>query len=269
MQAKLRQKLLTLIPAPTDKALLQEMFDAGMTIKCKPDGGYIFKQSSLENKRWEKFKDTASKNIKSALQQLTLSLEETENESDTLKPAQVEGDVLSNGIKTGKRQPVKKEEPPANITLEQYSTITFAEYKRQRLLQMRLYEISYIPMLQELRSIIDEMLQSGIVLKDDERYGFKIEPIIGEGYYTLEKWQDITNRIKGNADVLRELKEKLKKLSEVQKKPMYSICCENRKSECAIVHDSCYLSSCKLALKIFDEKLQKEYTKLNNTAPQS
>ena len=125
-----------------------------------------------------------------------------EYQSLSTKTTQIISNEEVNNETTDTDHTIKEKQRPANITLEQYSTITFAEYKRQRILQMRLYEISYIPMLQELRSIIDEMLQSGIVLKDDERYGFKIEPIIGEGYYTLEKWQDITNRIKGNADVL-------------------------------------------------------------------
>ena len=119
MQAKWRQKFLTLIPAPKDKAFLQKMFTAGMIIKKNDTGIYTLKQNEVEAKSWEAFKKKAGKNpnIKSALKALPSSLEELEKESDTLKPAQVEGDVLSNGIEAGKRQPVKEEEAPAPISL--------------------------------------------------------------------------------------------------------------------------------------------------------
>ena len=134
MQAKWRQKFLTLIPAPKDKAFLQKMFTAGMIIKKNDTGIYTLKQYEVEAKSWEAFKKKAGKNpnIKSALKALPSSLEEPEKESDTLKPAQVEGDVLSNGIEAGKRQPVKEEEAPAPISLFEGEQKACINYNKAR-----------------------------------------------------------------------------------------------------------------------------------------
>ena len=152
------------------------------------------------------------------------------------------------------------------ITPAQFSAISFEEYKRQWILQKRLYEITYIPMLPELRCLVDEMIEGGIVLKEEKMRGFIIVPIIGIGYFTIEKWQDLTNRLRKDTNVLSELKEKLKKLAEVQNKVMYSISCENRKSECKIMQDTCYLSNCNIALSAFDLMLSELYKNMKNKA---
>ena len=135
MQAKLRQQFLNLIPEPKYKKYLGNLFTAGVTIEENGQGGYKFKRNgSTTEKRWKDFKVIVSKNssIKSALKALPSSLEEPEKESDTLKPAQVEGDVLSNGIEEGKRQPVKEEEAPAPISLFEGEQKACINYNKAR-----------------------------------------------------------------------------------------------------------------------------------------
>lgn len=148
------------------------------------------------------------------------------------------------------------------LAQEEYVKFTYDEYKKQKILRIKLREIGYVPMLPKLRIVIDEMIQGGIILQEDDHAGFKILPIIGEKYFTKERYLELKKRILDDSEMVSVIREKLKLLSECWHKTMYSIGCENRKENCDMIHDSCYLSKCRLGLKKFEEDTRLEYENL-------
>ena len=149
-----------------------------------------------------------------------------------------------------------------SITQQEYSALSYEECKKQKLLCLKLHEISYIPMLLNLRRVVDEMIRGGIILQEDERAGFKILPIIGEQYFTQKRYAELKKTILDDERMMSAMKEKLKTLSACWNKTMYSICCENRKASCDVVRNECYLSKCTLAVEKFEEVTKMSYENL-------
>ena len=59
------------------------------------------------------------------------------------------------------------------VEANEYRNISYEEYRQQRILRMRLYEMSHIPMQQQLREIVNKMIQGGIIFIEDNKAGLK------------------------------------------------------------------------------------------------
>ena len=131
--------------------------------------------------------------------------------------------------------------------------------RQQYLLKLRLKEWAKMIYfrVEGLEEVIDTLLKRGITLEKESKHGYKIIPVYGAGHWTLAEWKNFRQGIIDKPEHLAAIKEMLSKLAEVGNKPMYSKSCE-RNTPCNYKMDnSCFLSSCPYAAKVFEEIINK------------
>jgi len=152
------------------------------------------------------------------------------------------------------------------ITAEEYVKLSYEEYKDQCKLKLRLRQSATISAYHKsisLRDVLDKLFSKGVYLvKEEKRY--KMIPIIGQNFWNAEEYREYRTELKKNTAVIKAMIEITSRLVEVQGKPMCSISCENRRTQCDKIHTDCYFSKCEIGRQTLEANITKKYEKLKS-----
>lgn len=152
------------------------------------------------------------------------------------------------------------------ITAEEYTKLSYEEYKIQCELKLRLRQSATISAYYKsisLRDVLDKLFSKGVYLvKEEKRY--KMIPIIGQNFWSAEEYSEYRTKLKKNIKVIKAMIELTGKLTEVHDKTMCSISCENRRTQCDKIHTDCYFSKCEIGRQALETNITKKSEKLKS-----